>query len=128
MFTEVARRFGHIDLALLPIGPIAPAEMMRAHHLDPAQALVAMDDLGAEQLVPIHFGTWLHSYDAPGDCERAFDAAVVARAALPGHAGLAARVHRLDQGERFVVLPTGPTAPAGPTEPAGTTSKPSAAP
>lgn len=99
VFAEVARRFPSIDLALLPIGPIAPEEMMRPHHLDPAQALQAFDALGARQMVAIHFGTYLHSLDAPGDCERGLDAALAQRADLAG------RVHRLAQGERRALLP-----------------------
>jgi N-acyl-phosphatidylethanolamine-hydrolysing phospholipase D len=94
VFTEVAQRFPSIDLALLPIGPIAPEEMMRSHHLDPEQALQAFEDLGAQQMVAIHFGTYLHSLDAPGDCERRLDDAVARRPDLAG------RVHRLEAGER----------------------------
>jgi L-ascorbate metabolism protein UlaG (beta-lactamase superfamily) len=68
--------------------------MMRPHHLDPEQALQAFGDLGARQMVAIHFGTYLHSLDGPGDCERRLDDAVARRPDLAG------RVHRLQAGER----------------------------
>jgi L-ascorbate metabolism protein UlaG (beta-lactamase superfamily) len=73
MFDEVARRFGPIDLALMPIGPISPPEAMLKHHLNPEQALQAANDLQAAVMVPIHFGSFINSLDAAGDCEAALD-------------------------------------------------------
>jgi L-ascorbate metabolism protein UlaG (beta-lactamase superfamily) len=98
-FDAVRRRFPRIDLALLPVGPITPTRMMRAHHLDPAEALTAFEDLGAAQMVPVHFGTFMHSFDLPGEVERALDEALAARPALT------ARVHRLGPGQRRVIIP-----------------------
>jgi len=98
LFTEIAERFPTIDLALMPIGPITPIGMMRPHHLDPAQALTATLELHAAQMVPIHFGTYLHSYDRPGEVEARFDEALRARSALQG------RAHRLELGERRVLV------------------------
>jgi len=73
LFDEIARRFGRIDLALMPIGPISPPDIMLKHHLDPTQALQAANDLQADVMVPIHFGTFINSLDAPGACEAALD-------------------------------------------------------
>jgi len=100
-FDAVRRRFPRIDLALLPVGPITPTRMMRAHHLDPAEALTAFEDLGAAQMVPVHFGTFMHSFDLPGEVERALDEALAARPALTS------RVHRLGPGQRRVIIPRG---------------------
>lgn len=98
LFAAIAARVGAIDLALMPIGPIAPTEMMLSHHMNPSQALQATEDLQAEQMVPVHFGAYMHSFDDPGDCERAFDAALLARPALQGSA------HRIAIGERRVII------------------------
>jgi L-ascorbate metabolism protein UlaG (beta-lactamase superfamily) len=76
MFDEVARRFGRIDLALMPICPISPPDIMLKHHLNPEQALQAANDLHAAVMVPIHFGTFINSLDAAGDCEAALDEAL----------------------------------------------------
>lgn len=98
-FVAIAKRFPRIDLALLPIGPMTPARMMRPHHLDPAQALDALRVLRASVMVPIHFQTYLHSFDRIGDCERALDALVASQP------DVGARVLRLDAGERRVIVP-----------------------
>lgn len=76
IFTEVRAAFPAIDLAILPIGPIAPADVMLEHHMDPEQALLAFTELGARVMVPIHFSTFVNSYDKAGDCEGALDEAV----------------------------------------------------
>ena len=46
-----------IDMALLPIGPIH-AESLKAHHLTPAQAITAFNDLRALAVLPIHHSTF----------------------------------------------------------------------
>lgn len=69
MFVETGQRYPNIDLALLPIGPIEPAEIMRRTHLDPAQALQAFFDLGANRMVPVHYDTFFDT-DAPGESVR----------------------------------------------------------
>lgn len=102
-FAAVAARFPHLDAALLPVGPITPQEMMRPHHLDPREALAAFRLLGARFMVPIHFGTFLHSFDEPGEVERAL-ALAVAEAAV-AEPDLPDRVHVLLAGERRVLVP-----------------------
>ena len=99
LFAQIAARFPALDLALLPIGPISPERMMCRHHLDPERALDAFAALGATQMVPIHFGTFLHSYDRPGDCESRLDDALSRRS------WLYSRVPRLAIGERRVLIP-----------------------
>jgi N-acyl-phosphatidylethanolamine-hydrolysing phospholipase D len=97
-FLETRRRFPSIDLALLPIAPIEPRGFMRSRHMDPAEALQAMDDLGARTMVPIHFDTFVNGLDAEGDAPRALEAARVARGTDPS------RVARLQIGERRVFV------------------------
>ncbi len=55
-FREIGRRL-HPQTALLPIGAYFP-DSYRAVHTSPEDALQAFADLGAEQMVPMHFGTF----------------------------------------------------------------------
>lgn len=68
VFSAVRQRFGPVDVALMPICPIAPAERMLPNHLDPEQALRAAALLGAGTMVPLHYDTFVNSLDAPGAC------------------------------------------------------------
>jgi L-ascorbate metabolism protein UlaG (beta-lactamase superfamily) len=106
VFEAVGRAFPRIDLALMPVGPVEPEEMMLPNHLNPEQALQAMQDLGAERMVPIHFGTYLHSYDEPGEVEARLEAAIAARPELRE------RVYRLDIGERRTLVPVAEAVPS----------------
>ena len=78
IFDAVHARFPVIDVAVLPIGPVEPVDVMSAHHMDPEQALLAALQLEARHVVPIHFDTFVNSYDDPGDCARLYDAALAA--------------------------------------------------
>jgi L-ascorbate metabolism protein UlaG (beta-lactamase superfamily) len=66
-FRETAARFPSIDLALIPIAPIHPRNLMEATHVDPAEAVQAFLDLGARTMVPIHYDTLVNGLDAPGE-------------------------------------------------------------
>jgi L-ascorbate metabolism protein UlaG (beta-lactamase superfamily) len=91
-FAATARRFPHIDLALIPIGPIEPAAYVRKHHVDADQAIQEFLDLGADHMIPIHYGTFAHGADT-------LDSPVVALRAAMAKAGLDdTRVHVLPIG------------------------------
>lgn len=57
-FREFGRRFGPIDVAMLPIGAYEPRWFMRYQHMDPAEAYRAYVDLGARHFLPMHWGTF----------------------------------------------------------------------
>lgn len=57
-FEEFGRRFGPIDVAMLPIGAYAPRWFMRYQHMNPAEAWRAFGDLGARFMLPMHWGTF----------------------------------------------------------------------
>ncbi|HKA87363.1 MAG TPA: MBL fold metallo-hydrolase [Haliangiales bacterium] len=97
-FVAARERFPAIDLALLPIAPIEPRDFMSRTHLDPGEALRAFADLGARWMVPIHFDTFINSYDEVGDAPRLLREAMRER-------GLGDdRVILLAQGEQRVLV------------------------
>jgi len=57
-FAEFARRFGPIDVAMLPIGAYEPRWFMQYQHMDPAGAHQAFKDLRARYMLPMHWGTF----------------------------------------------------------------------
>jgi N-acyl-phosphatidylethanolamine-hydrolysing phospholipase D len=99
LFRDIARRFPHIDLALLPIAPISPPQFMRRRHLDPGQALDAFELLHARRFVPIHFDTFINSLGEPGDAPALLRREVAQRQLAPD------RVLLLDVGEQRVLEP-----------------------
>jgi L-ascorbate metabolism protein UlaG (beta-lactamase superfamily) len=57
-FSEIGRRSGTIDAAMLPIGAYDPAWFMSKQHMNPEEAVRAFTDLGARHFVAMHFGTF----------------------------------------------------------------------
>jgi len=57
-FALIAERCGPFDLALLPIGAYEPRWFMRYLHMNPEEAVQAFRGLGAQVMVPIHWGTF----------------------------------------------------------------------
>lgn len=57
-FAEIRQRLGAPDLALLPIGAYLPRWFMEPQHIDPAEAVGALEMLGARHGMAIHFGTF----------------------------------------------------------------------
>ncbi|MBS1805362.1 MAG: MBL fold metallo-hydrolase [Acidobacteria bacterium] len=55
-FPEIARRL-HPEIAMLPIGAYFP-DSYRSVHTSPEEALRAFLDLGAEVMIPMHYGTF----------------------------------------------------------------------
>jgi len=97
-FRAIAVRFPAVDLALMPIGPMRPEARMLPNHLNPMQALVASQLLGARYMMPIHFGTFVNSFDEPGEVEQAL------REALAGRTSKVPEVALLRIGEQRVFL------------------------
>ncbi len=56
-FREIGERY-RPAVALLPIGGYKPAKWLGETHLDPLTAVRAFLDLGAELMVPVHWGTF----------------------------------------------------------------------
>ncbi|NNJ05837.1 hypothetical protein HHX38_17085 [Streptomyces sp. PKU-MA01144] len=60
-FKEIGRRHPDIDLALLPIGAYAPRWWLSSVHTDPEEAVQAFQDVGARNLAPMHWATFVLS-------------------------------------------------------------------
>jgi len=99
-FREIGRKFGPIDVAMLPIGAFAPRWFMQYVHMDPAQALQAFQDLGARYMIPMHWGTFDLSDEPLDEPPRALHAATAQ------HPDLEGRVRVLAIGETFDIPPT----------------------
>jgi L-ascorbate metabolism protein UlaG (beta-lactamase superfamily) len=57
-FAEIAKHFGSIRLACLPIGAYLPRWFMKPAHIDPTEAVEAHKALGASTSVAMHYGTF----------------------------------------------------------------------
>lgn len=57
-FKEIGRKFGPFDLCATPIGAYRPRWFMRAHHMNPAEAVQVHLDVGSKKSVGIHWGTF----------------------------------------------------------------------
>lgn len=57
-FKDIAKRFGPMDIAAVPIGAYKPRWFMSPVHMDPIQAVDAFQDLEATYFVPIHWSTF----------------------------------------------------------------------
>jgi len=82
-FAEIGAAHGPFDLAAMPIGAYAPAEMMHLWHMNPEEALQAGRDVRAQRIVPIHYGTFDLSDEEPDEPPRRFRQAGAAAAIDP---------------------------------------------
>ncbi len=67
-FREARRQHGPLRLAILPIGAYEPRWFMRDLHMNPAEAVQAYRDCGAERALGHHYGTFQltdEAIDAP---------------------------------------------------------------
>jgi L-ascorbate metabolism protein UlaG (beta-lactamase superfamily) len=67
LFRKV-RRHGPVRLALLPVGAYEPRWFMAEQHMNPAEAVKTMAEVGAEQALGLHWGTFQltdEGWDAP---------------------------------------------------------------
>jgi L-ascorbate metabolism protein UlaG (beta-lactamase superfamily) len=67
-FRRTRERYGPLKLAILPIGAYEPRWFMREQHMNPAEAVQALLDCGAETALASHHGTFQltdEAIDAP---------------------------------------------------------------
>ena len=75
---EHGEAYGPFALSILPIGAYEPRWFMKDVHLNPAEAVMAHNDLNSEQSLSIHFGVFQLTYEAmdspAADLKAALDA------------------------------------------------------
>jgi N-acyl-phosphatidylethanolamine-hydrolysing phospholipase D len=71
-FRAIGERFGPIDIAAVPVGAYEPLAMMRWVHMTPEEAVQAAVDVGANYMVPMHYGTFELTEESFGDPPRRF--------------------------------------------------------
>jgi L-ascorbate metabolism protein UlaG (beta-lactamase superfamily) len=81
IFKRVRERFGRPRVATLPIGAYEPRWFMQPQHMNPVDAVRAMQEVGAEQALGHHWGTFRltnEGVDRPAkDLEKAREAAEI---------------------------------------------------
>lgn len=82
-FAAARARFGDFRLAILPIGAYQPEWFMAPIHIDPAGAVAAHLELGAQRSLGMHFGTFDLAFEGQDDPPRALAAARAARGVEP---------------------------------------------
>jgi L-ascorbate metabolism protein UlaG (beta-lactamase superfamily) len=86
-FRRAGERHGPFKLAILPIGAYEPRWFMRDQHMNPAEAVQAWLDCGAETALASHYGTFQLT-------DEAIDAPLVALAEALAAAGMPAERFR----------------------------------
>ena len=66
-FKEIGERFSPIDIAAIPIGAYEPRWFMKQMHVNPEEALMIHQDIGARWSFGIHWGTFQLTDEAPLD-------------------------------------------------------------
>jgi L-ascorbate metabolism protein UlaG (beta-lactamase superfamily) len=87
-FRSARERYGPFRLAVLPVGAYEPRWFMGAQHMNPAEAVKAFADSGAELALGHHYGTFQLT-------DEAIDAPVAALTAARTEAGIAPERFRL---------------------------------
>ena len=72
---EIARRFPHIDVAVLFFGGVRQAAGEPLLTMDAAEAVLAAHALNPKTIVPIHYEGWQHFREGRVDAERTFEEA-----------------------------------------------------
>jgi len=64
-FKAIAEAYPRIDAALMPIGPAEPYRWIRCSHVNPEEAGQAFLDLGADVMIPMHWGAYYLGSEQP---------------------------------------------------------------
>lgn len=97
-FTEIGQRL-RPEIAMLPIGAYSP-DSYRAVHTSPEEALQAFQDLKADAMIPMHYGTFRLGREP-------MDEPLPRLMRAAERAGVVDRVAALDEGESWVRTETG---------------------
>ncbi len=64
-FEDIGKRFGNMDLSLIPIGAYAPRWFMKDMHCNPEEAVQIHLDVKSQKSIGMHWGTFLNLTDEP---------------------------------------------------------------
>ncbi len=64
-FQDIGKRFGKMDLSLIPIGAYAPRWFMKDMHCNPEEAVQIHLDVNSRKSIGMHWGTFLNLTDEP---------------------------------------------------------------
>ncbi len=90
IFRDIRTRHGTPDVALIPIGAYEPRWFMANQHINPAEAVTILSDVGARHALGIHWGTFQLT-DEPRDAPVEALAAALEAAAIPAERFVAAQ-------------------------------------
>jgi L-ascorbate metabolism protein UlaG (beta-lactamase superfamily) len=97
-FKEIGSRY-KIDIALMPIGAYEPEWFMTSQHVNPEEAIQAFLDVGAETMIPMHYGTFRLADDTAREALDRMESARIK------HEISEDRIRTLGYGETLVVQP-----------------------
>ncbi|MDD3266339.1 MAG: MBL fold metallo-hydrolase [Burkholderiales bacterium] len=60
-FAKIGKLFPRIDYAIMGVGAYLPRNIMQSSHLNPEESYQAYKDLGADKMIPMHYGTFILS-------------------------------------------------------------------
>ncbi|WP_419885264.1 MBL fold metallo-hydrolase [Paenibacillus sp. B-A-8] len=95
-FKEIGNRY-KIDITLMPIGAYEPEWFMTSQHVNPEEAIQAFLDVGAETMIPMHYGTFRLADDTAREALDRMESARVK------HGISENRIRTLSYGETLVV-------------------------
>ncbi len=75
LFKEIGEKRGPMDLALIPIGAYDPRSFMQTYHVDPDEAVMIHQDIGARRSIGMHWGTFPLTAEEPMDPPKRLQAA-----------------------------------------------------
>ncbi len=84
LFRQIGKRFGGVDLGLIPIGGYAPRWFMKRHHVNPAEAVMIHKDIRARLSVGTHWGTFQLTAEPIDEPKRLLEEEIKARKIKPG--------------------------------------------
>ena len=58
-FKNIYNKLGPVNLAAIPIGAYEPRWFMKFSHMNPEEAVMAFQDLKAQQAIGMHWGTFI---------------------------------------------------------------------
>ncbi len=83
LFTEIGKRLGPFELALIPIGAYAPRWFMKTFHVNPEEAVQIHLDIRARRSLAMHWGTFPLTAESPGEPPERLAAAVQSHGLAP---------------------------------------------